>query len=215
MSVDNGCTFRLFIILSTLPQTISEFAKEVPFPKHVDKVEHSLIWAVKVKDVLKPVDSGIIADISSQNGFSRNQDKTLQFSHDTENLHSDIHFAQKIADDCVLVHMHSIDALQDTYLLGFDIDKIHRFDSSFNNVSSILKLDGRNLHVKLLHHHYTAHVPRSSFQLIQDSLSRCLNAHPMVEWFSQQNVRKRTKRTLHLQFSDPFFKLQWHLVSIL
>ncbi|XP_062606722.1 proprotein convertase subtilisin/kexin type 7-like [Saccostrea cucullata] len=212
MQVDHGSFFQFFVLSNILLETIiCEFTKEIPFPKHVDSVEHSLIWAVKIKDVDHDIFN---LDISRQSGDTRNihDHVVFQFSSNSENKQSNFPLAQKITNDCKLVYIETIDILKDTYLLGFDIDKLHHFNSTYDNSSSILK-SYSTLHTKLLHKHYTQHIPDLSFNFIRDSLSHCLERHPMVEWFSQQNIRRRTKRETPFHFVDPFFKLQWHLIN--
>ncbi|XP_061169906.1 proprotein convertase subtilisin/kexin type 7-like [Saccostrea echinata] len=212
MPVDHGSFFQLFVVSNILLKTIiCEFTKEIPFPKHVDNVDHSLIWAVKVKDVGCDIFN---LGISRQSGITKNDhdDVVFQFSYNSGNKQPNFHLAQKITNDCKLIYIETIDILQDTYLLGFDIDKLHHFDSNYKNSSSILK-SYSTLHTKLLHDHYIQHVPDLSFNFIRDSLSQCLEWHPMVEWYSQQNIRRRTKREIDLHFVDPFFKLQWHLIN--
>ncbi|XP_022093026.1 proprotein convertase subtilisin/kexin type 7-like isoform X2 [Acanthaster planci] len=44
---------------------------------------------------------------------------------------------------------------------------------------------------------------------IQEATENKLRRHPDVEWFHQQQIRRRTKRSLH--FTDPSYPMQWHL----
>ena len=48
---------------------------------------------------------------------------------------------------------------------------------------------------------------------IHDYIGAMLNDHDDVEWFSHQVARRRVKRAL--EFNDPMYALQWHLVSSL
>lgn len=47
---------------------------------------------------------------------------------------------------------------------------------------------------------------------IRGKAERALARHPMIEWFNQQTIRRRFKRSLI--FTDPSYPNQWHLVSI-
>lgn len=123
--------------------------------------------------------------------------------------------AQEIANQCKLIFIDHVEVMENTYLFGFDFKKLDHFISNFENRSYAFELDHRKLYIKLLHDLYVTHIPDVSFKFITGALSLCLDSHPMVELFSQQNIRRRTKREVDLHFIDPYFKLQWHLVSLM
>ena len=216
MPLDHGSLVRLFTVSSTLFNIIGgEYTKEIPFPTHVVNVENSLLWAVKVKDGTKSegriVDQSIVK-IPDKNGLARNcKDSGMSCNLKNSPTNS---LAEEVARDCKLLYVDDVEVVPNTHLLGFDIDKLHHFESRFDiNSSSSFELNRNTLHIKLLHGLYVKHIPYPSFQLISDQLSQCLDSHPVVEWYSQQNVRSRTKRDINHNFSDPYFNLQWHLVS--
>ena len=175
------------------------------------------MWAVKVKDGTKSegriIDQSIVK-ISHKNGLARNC-KDSGMSCNLQNSPTNILLAKEVARECKLLYVDDVEVVPNTHLLGFDIDKLYHFDSRFDiNSSSSFELNRDTLHIKLLHGLYVKHIPYPSFKLISDQLSQCLDSHPVVEWYSQQNVRSRTKRDINHNFSDPYFNLQWHLVSL-
>lgn len=194
MPIDYGSIVKLLTVSGALLQILGEYSKEIPFPKHVDKAENSLIWAVKVKE-------------SGKNEKSVTERNSVNNSIQSE--------AQEVANQCKLIFIDHVEVMENSYLLGFDFKKLDHFISNFENGSYAFELDHRKLYIKLLHDLYVTHIPDVSFKFISDALSRCLDSHPMVELFSQQNIRRRTKRKMDLHFNDPYFKLQWHLVSLM
>ena len=55
--------------------------------------------------------------------------------------------------------------------------------------------------------------PSAWEELKQKALEK-LNTHPQVSWFMQQVVRSRKSRSfVEMEFKDPAYMLQWHLVS--
>lgn len=192
MPIDYGSIIKLLIVYGALLQILGEYSKEIPFPKHVDKAENSLIWAVKVKEAGK-------------------KEKSVTERNSVNNpIQSGV---QEIANQCKLIFIDHVEVMENTYLLGFDFNKLDHFISNSENGSYAFELDHRKLYIKLLHDLYVSHIPDVSFKFISGALSQCLDSHLMVELFSQQNIRRRTKREVDLHFTDPYFKLQWHLVS--
>lgn len=53
MPIDYGSIVKLLTVSGALLQILGEYSKEIPFPKHVNKSEDTLIWAVKVKETGK------------------------------------------------------------------------------------------------------------------------------------------------------------------
>lgn len=192
MPIDYGSIIKLLIVYGALLQILGEYSKEIPFPKHVDKAENSLIWAVKVKEAGK-------------------KEKSVTERNSVNNpIQSGV---QEIANQCKLIFIDHVEVMENTYLLGFDFNKLDHFISNSENGSDAFELAHRKLYIKLLHDLYVSHIPDVSFKFISGALSQCLDSHPMVELFSQQNIRRRTKREVDLHFTDPYFKLQWHLIN--
>ena len=51
----------------------------------------------------------------------------------------------------------------------------------------------------------------SEVRIIQSKTEKRIASHRNVDWFSQQQIRRRTKRAV--KFNDPVYPKQWHLVS--
>ncbi|XP_071095808.1 proprotein convertase subtilisin/kexin type 7-like [Haliotis cracherodii] len=59
------------------------------------------------------------------------------------------------------------------------------------------------------HHQRLKELSQDYFLRLKNKIENYLQGHDGVEWFSQEVVRKRQKRSI--DFNDPFYPQQWHL----
>lgn len=101
----------------------------------------------------------------------------------------------QIAQEMELINAGQIGAIQDYYLF------IHPFyfpNTNDSKISNTYKKENK----------YTS---RAVFFAIKNETENKLLTHPAVLWFKQEIMRHRSKR--QLEFQDPYFPNQWHLVS--
>ena len=112
-------------------------------------------------------------------------------------------FVDLFAYDLGLVNKGQIGHLEGIYLFHY-IDK-----SRFGKMSDIFNItiasDGR-----LFQYHQHMFSENEAADIIQKTEEK-LDSHPDIVWHSHQKVVSRSRRSM--QFQDPFYNLQWHLVS--
>ena len=116
--------------------------------------------------------------------------------------HSDIlQTANKIASDLGLINQGPIGHLNDVYLFHYDI----------NNKSDDLLNKTTLSDAKLIEFHQKLYSDVEMKEIIEE-VEEKLNSHTDVVWHSHQKIVSRSKRSI--QFQDPYYSRQWHLVRI-
>lgn len=117
-------------------------------------------------------------------------------SHNKDNV-------DKIADDLDLINLGQVGELHNHYLFAH---KLHSNFSGTKTVSTVHK------------HHSRIHSKQKIAKKVTETEEH-LERHPDINWFSHQKVLSRGKRFLtkevsYMDFEDPYYRSQWHLVSL-
>ncbi|XP_038065409.1 proprotein convertase subtilisin/kexin type 7-like [Patiria miniata] len=93
------------------------------------------------------------------------------------------------------------------------------YDEIANRIAKEVDLLNHGQVGELLNHYLFVHASynatlngtddQTELRRIQGETETKLREHPDVQWFHQQRIRRRTKRSL--QFQDPSYSTQWHL----
>lgn len=92
-------------------------------------------------------------------------------------------------------------SIADSNGLPLDVEHIQQFHGVFR-LRYNLTGDGESWRVR-----------RSNIHRQFASLDKSLSKHPLVVWSARQHCLTRQKRGFQLDFNDPMFDRQWHLVS--
>ena len=142
--------------------------------------------------------------------------KKLLFPAHTHNVKNTLSWAVRVSKD------RSVDSSID--ILAYDLDLVnkgqighlegiylfHYIDKSkFGKTSDVFNIttasDGM-----LFQYHQQMFSENEAADIIQKTEEK-LDSHPDILWHSHQKVVSRSRRSM--QFQDPFYNLQWHLVS--
>ena len=122
----------------------------------------------------------------------------VRVSKDSSNAFVDI-----LAHDLDLVNKGQIGHLEGIYLFHYiDNSKFGKTSDVFNITTAS---DG-----SLFQYHQEMFSENEAADIIQKTEEK-LDSHPDILWHSHQKVVSRSRRSM--QFQDPFYNLQWHLVS--
>ena len=111
----------------------------------------------------------------------------------------------KIASDLGLINEGQIGHLDNVYLFHYDAKNLYMNKSGVNSVN-VNKTKVGNV-LKLNETLFSA----AEMEKIIEEVEVKLESHDDVEWHSHQKIVARSKRSL--QFGDPYYNRQWHLVS--
>lgn len=108
----------------------------------------------------------------------------------------------KIAGDLDLVNLGQVGELHNHYLFA------HKLHANFSG----------NKTVSTVHNHHSEHHSSEDFQRKIGEIEEKLEKHDDINWYSHQKVLSRGKRSLdfdlqYMDFEDPYYRKQWHLVS--
>lgn len=133
----------------------------------------------------------------------KNYNKTLTWAvllkgdHQATNGNS---YAETFADENNLLYLGTVGDLRDYHLFGY------------KPISGLgLTHDKRKLNIEKLHYIHKRSITNEDVPVVSKRIEAVLENHEKVEWYSQQRILSRHKRSL--QISDPYYRKQWHLVS--
>ena len=159
--------------------------------------------------------------------------EVLAWAVEIEEMGADISPAMKgeaVAKDCQLLNSGALESAQNWFLMSHDLH-----DDIVGHIGHVVKVLPDLNHIARQRHSLpvvmsmanstTASGPlgllqeklqerfttASELDSVQYEITKCLNAHQFVRSFVQEVVHPRQKR--QIQFPDPKFGQQWHLVS--
>ncbi|KAL5020538.1 hypothetical protein ScPMuIL_003430 [Solemya velum] len=131
----------------------------------------------------------------------KNYNKTLTWAvllkgdHQATNGNS---YAETFADENNLLYLGTVGDLRDYHLFGY------------KPISGLgLTHDKRKLNIEKLHYIHKRSITNEDVPVVSKRIEAVLENHEKVEWYSQQRILSRHKRSL--QISDPYYRKQWHL----
>ena len=155
----------------------------------------------------------------------------VQLNSQSQTLTSDelMAMASQVAMETGLVNMGQLGSLRGLFLFAHDLHnvsyKLHTLDKGEQSSRLSTKivtpsemevmkrsngLHGIDANPPNTHHH-DGRLSVEAWETVRDSVHKKLNRHGHVEWHLQETVRPRNVRSL--DFDDPSFPQQWHLVS--
>lgn len=188
----NGVKTLLLHVLILLSLTCCSFQKpaerkkQIPVAPHTDNYKDTLLWTIEVKHN----NSEHVKQIP---GHSHDlQDDLFRFGniyiHSEGQTESDRNLARKIAPECNLTFLGHIGHLKNIYLFGHALSEY----TEQNTTHQFINVDFKTL------------------KSVIDDIETKLDNHDNVVWFHREKVFSREKR--RIQFSDPAYNQQWHLV---
>lgn len=180
---------HVFILLSLTCcsfQKPAERKKQILVAPHTDNYKDTLLWTIE----LKHNNSEHVKQIP---GHSHDlQDDLFRFGniyiHSEGQTESDRNLARKIAPECNLTFLGHIGHLKNIYLFGHALSE----------------------HTEQNTTHQFINVNFKTLKSVIDDIETKLDNHDNVVWFHREKVFSREKR--RIQFSDPAYNQQWHLV---
>ncbi|XP_060071987.1 proprotein convertase subtilisin/kexin type 7-like [Ylistrum balloti] len=145
-------------------------SKEIPFPRHIDSYEDTLIWAVKIGN----------SDFYKHGKQAIEEDKILQREDDFE------HLSYSVASDLSIHNLGRVGEIPNIFLFGYYLS-----NSSNESPQTLKFVDLHNLHKHILN--------EESIQKAQTSLEREFDGHEKVVWYSRQKILSRQKRRVKFE----------------
>ena len=134
----------------------------------------------------------------------------VKFQGPTEEGREYDKIARQVGEHTKLTVQGVVGDLEGHYVMSH---KLHNYHHSTNTLLTVRDSENpyyASLKSPLPGHWTLEHLDQGEWSDHVSEVDRLLNEHPMVEWHMQQVVHSRQKRSLN--FKDPSYPDQWHLV---